>query len=355
MNTRLMGAAIALVAAGCAAKAEVDGPALAGKADISDDVSIVGALTDEVTDEFTAPNQYFGWTVQADAGATISRLEITQRGTARGIDSTLFVYGPKNAAGDYGPYIAFDDDDGWGTLSRIEELQLRDGGEYLVVAGLYPDTTDLGAFRVEITCDGCTEGPPAGPTVDQCDELVDHLDACFDESDAATCLEGNRAAKDGHVGFFDCCVASIEAQSASVETSCEVLREEHYLFTGRAECNFSVSTDLSDPAGGIAGEVLSEESITAANVAMRPEVERRQIVAMAEQEGYFDSADAAGIIEETDDDEIVKTTVRLNNRNYEMYVYYLGDNAGGVVFRAGRLRAVAYNSDGDIAGCEIPR
>lgn len=138
--------------------------AVGGKADGPGDVEVLGWLTpDEAASaELDSAAMRHGWVFWASAGTTLD-LEVTQRGSARGLDTMLVVHGPR--VGDrWGAELASDDDAGWGTLSRIDALSMPYDGFYLAevavdgAAGL-PEPK---SYRLEIRCgaDACT---PPGP------------------------------------------------------------------------------------------------------------------------------------------------------------------------------------------------
>jgi len=135
-----------------------DDPRLAGKADVADRVEMKGdlSLTEvdgylgaRVEDAFTEDHELHGYTLLSGAGSTL-QVGITQRGTSRGLDTTLYVYGPRGDSG-YAERIAFDDDAGWGALSRIEALDVPAGGQYLVVVGTYSGI-GRGSYGLQVEC-----------------------------------------------------------------------------------------------------------------------------------------------------------------------------------------------------------
>ncbi|NOK18732.1 hypothetical protein [Corallococcus carmarthensis] len=105
----------------------------------------------------TAAYEGFKLTVAAH---TQVALEVTHLGTGVGVDTGLFVYGPKDANGSYGTRILFQDDDsGYGELSKIPLATLDDAGEYLVVVGW---SNGLGKqYRLQAQCVGgaCVSNP----------------------------------------------------------------------------------------------------------------------------------------------------------------------------------------------------
>lgn len=140
-----------------------------GKADSAGvTVEPLGAIDfgGEVTGDFVRDEQLDGYTFRAEAGSVIT-LENTHSGTSRHLDSTLFLYGPKNADGFYGAdSVAFDDDGGYGLHARIRDFTIPTRGEYLAVLGTYAGA-DRGHYRLTLTCESGSceppvEAPPAG-------------------------------------------------------------------------------------------------------------------------------------------------------------------------------------------------
>lgn len=109
----------------------------------------------------TAAYEGFKLTVAAH---TQVALEVTHLGTGVGVDTGLFVYGPKDANGSYGTRILFQDDDsGYGELSKIPLATFDTAGEYLVVVGW---SNGLGKqYRLQASCVGgaCVTNPTPAP------------------------------------------------------------------------------------------------------------------------------------------------------------------------------------------------
>lgn len=137
-------------------------PVLDAKADAADRVVLRAALDlgAPVTGAFTRDLEFHGYPLSVAPGAVVT-LEVTQKGSSRALDSTLFVFGPKGSDGFPDAALAFDDDAGWGRLSRLRDLPLKAGGEYLVVVGTH-DARGRGNYRLQATCThgGCAPEPP---------------------------------------------------------------------------------------------------------------------------------------------------------------------------------------------------
>lgn len=72
-----------------------------------------------VSATFAEDLEFHGYTLEVSAQAVVE-LELTHQGSRMGLDTTLYVYGPRAAGGGYGvDQVAFDDDAG------LEELATR--------------------------------------------------------------------------------------------------------------------------------------------------------------------------------------------------------------------------------------
>jgi 5'-nucleotidase (lipoprotein e(P4) family) len=86
-------------------------------------------------------------------------LEVTHAGSQNGLDTLLKVYGPRLADGTYPKTIASDDDDGYGKLSRIKDLEISIPGFYLVELTSGPNAAPVttARARLKLACDGTCE------------------------------------------------------------------------------------------------------------------------------------------------------------------------------------------------------
>lgn len=167
----LMVVSLSLVACGeDADSAKPDAPTpnlVAGKADGS---SVVmrgemgfgddGALQNTIPD----PLQFDAYELEMAAGG-IATMEISQKGTSRGFDSLLYLYGPRDEDGQYSSgIIARDDDLGWGLLSRIRDFEVAESGTYMLVVGSFEGQ---GQYRIYAECENgaCVLEPPTGECV----------------------------------------------------------------------------------------------------------------------------------------------------------------------------------------------
>lgn len=120
-----------------------------------------------VTSDFVGAGQLHTYELSAGANAELA-LEVTQRGSSRGLDTVLYVFGPRDEDGQYPPsIIAYDDDRGWGALSRIRPLTLTEQGTYLVIVGTFSGR-QRGRYRLEATCLGASCEPMTPTTPSRC-------------------------------------------------------------------------------------------------------------------------------------------------------------------------------------------
>ncbi|RKH55279.1 hypothetical protein [Corallococcus aberystwythensis] len=98
------------------------------------------------------------------AAHTQVALEVTHLGTGVGVDTGLYVYGPKSQNGSYGYWPLYgDDDSGYGELSKIPLATFDQAGEYLVVVGWSNGLAKQ--YRLQASCVGgaCVANPTPAP------------------------------------------------------------------------------------------------------------------------------------------------------------------------------------------------
>lgn len=150
---------------GCAApgdlvEPELEGPGLAGKADGFSNIETAQMrFGDEHAGEFTRDFQYFAYEFVAREDAEI-RAEVTQRGTSRDLDTTMFLYRLSDTSEP--SRIAVDDDGGWGAFSRIDDFRLYSEGRYAFVVGTRSGD-GRGSFNVALECLSGECAPEAPP------------------------------------------------------------------------------------------------------------------------------------------------------------------------------------------------
>lgn len=136
--------------------------------------------------------------------------EVTQRGSSRGLDTTMFLFGARST--NNWERLAFDDDAGWGDLSKIDEIDVQEYGAYMVVIGT-ANGLGRGNYRLQVTCTNgaCLDTSPVdlgdceGDIYDLVDTCVsEHLsDADFDWDDPAEEISIEFCAHDGIHEYVD--------------------------------------------------------------------------------------------------------------------------------------------------------
>ncbi|MEZ4254276.1 MAG: hypothetical protein R3A78_00955 [Polyangiales bacterium] len=197
-----------LLATGCAADAAnerdlVADPGLVGTgaADYASRVHMLGHIDQDTVTKggFVRADQFDGYTFSAGPESVVT-LEVAS--AARGLDTTLFVYGPMDSGRI--EEIAWDDNSGEGSLAKISNLELPTMGDYLVVVGTAL-ADGRGAYSVALWCDSdvCDPGQDLAAGCDA--SISEWVDACAIraangiEDDAAridaiqTCMSGTAA------------------------------------------------------------------------------------------------------------------------------------------------------------------
>jgi hypothetical protein len=352
-------------------------PPFDGKADIGDRVVDSGELgfgpDAAVSGAFTEDLQFFGWRLGARENSTVT-VEVTQKGSSRGLDTTLYLYGPKASGGGYGiSAIAFDDDDGWGALSRVRDLSLPAAGEYLVVVGTY-DGRGRGNFRVQATCSSgdCSPEPVLPePTVGEChpdiagailacaDDLatdpdydpasssrVELLETCTDAEPVAgardaLCAQTNPPA--------DVCATSFEQFATTYLPACgrEVVNQEL-----DSSCVFgSTYPDLRWRPGPVV--IVSERTLVATD-SLSP-LEQEQIVEAVKTSAYSDITTIEEAFAAVDDGLVNQMELwdASNRRAFTSYEVGAGDNSFGMIFDRGTVTPAARIGDSDLYDCSV--
>lgn len=339
-----------------------------GKSDVADRVQILGALgADEpVTGAFEEDLQLDAYTALLRAGSTVD-IEVTHRGTAARLDTTLYVFGPRQAGGGFGgSAIAFDDDSGWGLHSRLRGLQVEAGGEYLVVVGTYSNRA-RGHYRLLMTCpDGACEGALPEPPAQCPAGVADGVRACADAWIADASAEPGTPVPDAATALDGCLDAEPFAEAwdawcgATRDPSCQLPYEVAYEAL-RPLCAAAVAP----PTGCVFGaryfdldrtrglSITGRETLTASTPL--DGITARQIVTAVRQSAFDDLEDVDAAFGFVDAGEINKVTVwdETGGRVFEVYEYGAGDNSFGGYFAAGSPDLVASIADGDVSDCRV--
>lgn len=126
-----------------------------GSADSAGGVERLGRISfdEPVNGEFIADRQFDGYELSISAGAVVT-IANTEEGSAEGLDTALFLYGPADDVGAYDPMAmaAFDDDSGGGDRARIDAFNIEVSGTYLLVVGTFR-RAGRGAYRLVAWCE----------------------------------------------------------------------------------------------------------------------------------------------------------------------------------------------------------
>lgn len=345
-------------------------PAADGKADAADRVERKGALgfgtAAAVTGAFVEDLSWQGFDLKVRPGAVV-KLEVTQKGSARNLDSVLFVYGPKTATGFGTTAYAFDDDSGWGRLSRLSRLALA-GGEWLVVVGTR-DARGRGAYRIEATCESgecapvvvaggcdaaiqtaieaCVAGWLADPDFDPSRTTREDLIAQCADAEPMAGPRDRRCAEAGAPA--ELCAIDMEAFQVSYLPVCRRAVVGRWL---DAACVFGEQYhDLFSRAEAIT--ILGQRKIVSADQASA--LEAAQIVDAVHATAYDEVTTLAQALDAVDENEVNQTQIwdASHRKAYTVYEVGAGDNSFGRVFAFGTTKAVATNNDGDWYECKV--
>lgn len=365
---------------GCGESADVEAekgaasaPTLGGKGDVASAVELRGALAfgaeGAVSSSFTRDLSFQGYTLSTRPGARV-KLDITQRGSSRSLDTALYVYGPRAADGSWGDAaIAFDDDGGWGDLSRLSALTLERGGDYLVVVGTF-NGRGRGAYRLEGTClsGECAPLPPA-PSGACHPDILASIEGCVagweqdPDHDPATTpkralieqcadIEPVAPARDalcaGASAPAEVCALSLEQLSSDYLPGCArelvgAALDETCVFGSRYGDVFAGSAD--------ALVVVSRRVLTSAD--QLDALTQAQIVAAVQRTAYDDVMTAAQAFAAVDGGEVNQTVLwdASARRAFAAYEVGAGDNSFGAYFVHGTTDVTAEIIDGDVLNC----
>ncbi|MBK8235361.1 MAG: proprotein convertase P-domain-containing protein [Deltaproteobacteria bacterium] len=336
-----------------------------GKGDAIDHVEDLGTLELEAarTGRFTEDLEFHGYHLSVREGARV-RIEITRQGTAKALDTTLFVFGPRQGEAFGDTAIAFDDDAGWGRQSRITGLTLA-AGEYLVVVGTH-DARGRGAYRLSSTCENgdCAPLPPAPAG---CDETVaNNILACMNaqvadsaadpESQDLTPAEALAICTDGEAlgPVFDrLCEAPMPA--AFCAAGFEAFAQEMGPACFDELSPFAVQCVFGDQYHDLRSshDVVSGPRVRLQSPAGLSELQRAQVVEAVRSSAHTDVTDVDDAFSRADEGEINRTELwdRTSARAYVVYEFGAGDTSVGAYFPLDAAERVAVISDGEIERC----
>lgn len=365
MSRALHWSVLVLIVAGCSDRGDPLFPDLGdGKADVADHVELKGALAWEVPvdGEMTEDLEFHGYTLETRAGA-VATIEVTQAGSSRSMDSALFIYGPRSEGGGYGSEaIAFDDDSGWGRLSRLRDLELAEAGTYLVVVGTH-DGRGRGRYRLKASC-------PAGdcaPVADagECHPVVaDAVLACVADQ-----LRNADAGTMSPIDALELCVDA-EVIAPAYDQICASAPEpfcdhpfEEFAAAQAVACRWGLDDQLYDQMCAFGSwfrdlrhlpwlqetmqrEIVSDEGLDA--------LTRDQVVAAVRSAG-FDVDTVAEALAVVDQNVVNRHEIwdASGRRAFTLMEFGAGDTALGQYVAFGTTDPVARINDSDVVECTV--
>lgn len=334
-----------------------------GKADASDRVTMLGGITfgGAAQTAFTEDLEWHGYTLAVRPDAVVT-LDVTQKGSSRSLDTTMYLYGPKTAAGYGTTATVYDDDSGYGRLSRLKKQKLA-GGEWLVVIGTR-DGRGRGNYRLEMSCDSGECAPL--PVVSGCHgAILTGIEACvadwYDNNDPgvnthadviAQCADAEpmTPVRDAWclTGRHAMCGLDMETFATTYLSACRVEAVSKYLDTA---CVFGDRyRDLFGGAEAIV--VLGQRTLTDPTAVTS--LEGKQIIAAVGATAH-EPTTVAEAFDVVDGNEVNQVQVwdASNRKAYTVYEVGAGDNSFGMAFDFGTTNAVARNNDGDWYDCAV--
>lgn len=373
LTTTLSTTLLVALSAGCADDAR--DPALApdlaeGKADAGDKVTKKGALglgADLAQSAaFTEDLEFHGFELALGEGADV-RVEVTQKGTTRGLDTTLYVYGPRDTTtGAFGTSAKFfDDDAGYGKLSLLKSMKAPAGGTYLVVIGTR-DGRGRGNYRLEARCNNDRCAPPPTPEAachadfkaaiascvadwqadpDYDDSVLSAWDLTYQCADVEPLAPVRDALCEG--GQYGFCALDMEAFATTYVAGCRTealhaLLDESCVFGqryrdlfGEAEAMVVIGQSTFEQGAGLSA------------------LQAEQIIAAVKQTAYDDVSTVDEAFEAVDEGRVHMAELwdASNRKAYTVYEVGAGDNSFGAIFVQGTTNTAATINDGDIYGC----
>lgn len=352
------------VVAGCSGRGDPLFPELGdGKADVADRVDVKGALAWEVPVDgaMTEDLEFHGYTLDARAGA-LATVEVTQAGSSRSMDSSLFIYGPRSASGGYGSEaIAFDDDSGWGRLSRLRDLELAEGGTYLVVVGTH-DGRGRGRYRLKASCPA---GDCAPVAAGECHPVVAEAVLACVADQVANADAGTMTAIDALELCVDAEViapAYDQICASAPEPFCERPFEE-FAAAQAVACRWELDDRLYDEMCVFGSwwtdlrrlpwlqETLQREIVS--DQGLDP-LTRDQVVAAVRSTG-FEVDTVAEALAVVDGNVVIRHELwdASGRRAFTLMEFGAGDTALGLYFAFGTTDRVARINDSDVVECTV--
>lgn len=346
--------------------APVEPPLTGGKADVADRVEMRGELPlgGEVLGELSEDLEFHGYTLDVRAGAVVT-LDVTQSGSSRSLDTSLFIYGPMAADGGFGSdALAFDDDSGWGRLSRLRDLALAGAGRYLIVVGSQ-DGRGRGRYRLTATCASgeCAPVVPEGA----CHAVIaEDIRACV-----ADLLADPDTATTGELEAIELC-ADAEPVADAYDAVCAAPSPPDFCAGSYEEF---VLGHLPGCVVELQGEVLDRtcvfgdtfHELRASRVVRQlrrrdiasPEglsaLEGEQIVLAVQASSHTDVTTVEEALDRVDQNVINQLEMwdASNRRSFTVYEYGAGDNSYGRLFAFGTTETVGLIGDGEVRECAV--
>ncbi len=372
----LLVTALALVTA-CAddqTRGELIAPDFAqGKADAGDKVTRSGPLGLEAagakSGAFTEDLELHGYELTLRPGANV-HLEVTQKGTTRGLDTTLHVYGPKNTTGAFGSVArAFDDDAGYAKLSLIKWMTAPEGGTLLVVVGTR-NGRGRGSYRLETRCmNGACEPEPESAPESACHPafiaaigscVADwQNDADYDSSVTSTwdltwqCadVEPMAPVRDDlcDAASHSFCALDMERFALDYLTSCR---------TEALHALLDQTCVFGDRYGDLFGRaeamvVLGHRTFTANSTLTA--LQQSQVIQAVRATAHDDVATIEDAFDAVDEGLVHLSELwdASNRKAFTVFEVGAGDNSFGAVFAQGTSNVVATINDGDFYDCMV--
>jgi hypothetical protein len=368
----------ALTASACADAApdkQASSPALPdGKADAAwlSPAAPLGLGTEgAVSGRFSRDDVFFGHDLTVRPGAQID-LEVTRTGSARALDTVMYVFGPVGDDDGWQSLPVGDDDDGgYGRLSKLSGLTLREGGVYRVVVTTW-DGSGRGAYRLEARC-----------LSGECGPITDEGGACHPAIEAAikACAEDAAADADfdpwttteadliercadaeviapawdelcaGGSGPADLCAGGLEAFASAQLPACRHTLVGEVL---DAQCVFG--THYGTMFEGLTPLVIRwERKLEASDIDTLTALEAQRILEAVKATAYDDVTSLAEAFEAVDEGVVNETALwdASGRRAFVVYEVGAGDNSFGAWFGGSDVTPVALNQDGDVMGCDV--
>jgi subtilisin-like proprotein convertase family protein len=334
--------AMLLVVSACAPAGDdlIEPELTPGKADVGDRVVLRGplALGGEVSGAFAEDLQFDAYTIDVRPGARVD-LDVTQRGSSRNLDTTLFVYGPATSAGYGTSALATDDNAGWGRLSRLRDLRLADGGRYLVVVGTR-DARGRGNYRLTAAC---ASGACAPVADDSCPSAI--------ANDIRACVAALQVDHDGSLDPTEAVRLCIETELGIADVPELAAACTRQLLDEVLDRSCVLGTTYQALFTSAALVVTHARKLT--SVSGLSATARAQVVSAVQASSHTDVTTAAEALARVDEQEINVTELwdASARRAFTAYEYGAGDNSYGRVFVQGTTTKVADIHDGDLTGC----